>query len=589
MARAHDVRLAQQLLCHASGASNMRDSAIGALRVPGNFPGTGRNFSVPPGRLDPRAQCFAVKWLHFAFGAVLALARATMGPRSSQFGPPGSTTPNSWSLVALMVTAIAAVTGLAWWDDQREADAALRDLETQQTVVASSLAGSLRAHLGAVEHDAVRIAERGAADLNQIYRPAVVRPAAAAVAATTDPSRFILSVPVSDGRRVDLGVTAGELLGADLGIERAGELTVFLSVPGEGSFYATDGRSVASPPLRTALDDDVRALRLERPQAAEIGLPARTAMAGFAHVDAGALGQWGVAAVASAARERDREKRALGRLMLSVLVTTGLVLAFGGAALRKQRKELELSRELAIAEVQRSGDEALAQAQRVATMGTFAMGIAHEVSTPLGVIMGRAEQLLGRVKDDERAVHNAQAILKQTDRIQQIVRRFLDMARGGPPSLERADPSEVARAAAASVQHRFSKAQVGLATDIPSTMPDIQCDRALLEQAIVNLLLNACEACQPGEHVEIAARADAESVAFVVTDDGAGIPSEHAARATKPFFTTKAEAGGAGLGLAIATEIAKSHRGDLTIGPHAGRGTRARIEIPVAGQRGGHA
>src|ERR1019366_8262729 len=104
--------------------------------------------------------------------------------------------------------------------------------------------------------------------------------------------------------------------------------------------------------------------------------------------------------------------------------------------------------------------------------------------------------------------------------------------------------------------------------------------------AIVNLLLNACEACQAGEHVEVAARADAESVAFVVTDDGAGIASEHAARATKPFFTTKAEAGGAGLGLAIATEIAKSHRGDLTIGPHAGRGTRACIEIPIAGHRG---
>jgi signal transduction histidine kinase len=521
-----------------------------------------------------------------------------MDPRPSRFGRfgRGSTTPNSWSLVALMVAAIAAVTGLAWWDDQREADAALRDLETQQTVVASSLAGSLRAHLGTVERDALRMAERGAVDLDQTYRPVVVRPAAtpsqperAEVAATADPSLFIVSVPVSGGRRVDLGMSAGKLLGAEPGIERAGELTVFLSVPGEGSFYATDGRSVASPPLRAALDDNVRALRLERPQAAQIGLPARTAMAGLAHVDAGALGQWGVATVASAARERDREKRALGRLMLSVLVTTGLVLAFGGAALRKQRKELELSRELAIAEVQRSGDEALAQAQRVATMGTFAMGIAHEVSTPLGVIMGRAEQLLGRVKDDERAVHNAQAILKQTDRIQQIVRRFLDMARGGPPCLERTDPSEVARAAAASVQHRFSKGHVDLATDIPSTMPDIQCDRALLEQAIVNLLLNACEACQAGEHVEVAARADAESVAFVVTDDGAGIAAEHAARATKPFFTTKAEAGGAGLGLAIATEIAKSHRGDLTIGPRAGRGTRACIEIPVAGQTGGHA
>ncbi|HEX3771175.1 MAG TPA: HAMP domain-containing sensor histidine kinase, partial [Polyangiaceae bacterium] len=348
---------------------------------------------------------------------------------------------------------------------------------------------------------------------------------------------------------------------------------------------------VDSPPLRAALDGDVPALRLERPQAAQVGLPARTAMAGFAHVDAGPLGRWGVAAVASAARERDREKRALGRLLLSVFVTSALVIAFGGAALRRQRKELELARELAVAEVRRQADETLAHAQRAATMGTFAMGIAHEVATPLSVIVGRSEQLLGRLRDDERATRNAEVILGQADRIQQIIRRFLDMARGGPPALARADPSDVARSAKASVEHRFAKANVALASDLPADMPLIQCDRALLEQALVNLLLNACEACGGREderhlerhQVELSARADGDSVVFVVSDDGAGIAREDAARATRPFFTTKADGGGTGLGLAIATEIAKIHRGELTIGPNPTRGTRASIAVPLAG------
>jgi two-component system NtrC family sensor kinase len=449
------------------------------------------------------------------------------------------TTPSPWRLVAWMVSAIVIVIGLAWWDDQREADAALRDLETQQTVVASSLAASLRAHLALIERDAIRMNDR----------------------------------------------TASQLIGVEPQAEHPGDLTI-LSFPGDRSLYATDGRILTSPLLRSALDGNASVLRLERSQAARVGLPARMAMAGLAHVDAGGGGQWGIAAVTSVARERDREKRALGRLVLSIVVTSGLVLAFGGLALRKQRAALELARELAVAEVQRSGEETLAQAQRVATMGTFAMGIAHEVSTPLGVIVGRSEQLLGRVKGDERSEHGAQTILKQADRIQQIVRRFLDMARGGPPSLERTDPSELARAAAGAVEHRFVKAQIALATDIPSTMPPIQCDRALLEQALVNLLLNACDACRPGEQVELAARAGADRIAFVVTDDGVGITTEHAARATQPFFTTKAERGGSGLGLAIATEIAKSHRGDLTIGPNTPRGTRACIEIPIATQRG---
>jgi signal transduction histidine kinase len=313
-------------------------------------------------------------------------------------------------------------------------------------------------------------------------------------------------------------------------------------------------------------------------------------MAGLARVDGDGLGHWGVAAVASAARERDREKRAQWRLVLSVMVTSGLVLAFGAVALRKRRKELELAGALAVAEVQRVGDEALAQAQRVATMGTFAMGVAHEVSTPLGVIVGRSEQLIGRVRNDERALHSAEAILQQADRIRLIVRRFLDMARGGPLVLERTDPAEVARAAAASVEHRFAKARIALATNIPSEMPPIRCDRALLEQAIVNLLLNACEVSRPGDQVEVATRTDGESVAFVVSDNGAGITPANAARATQPFFTTKGETTesgepreGAGLGLAIAKEIAKSHRGDLTIGPNPERGTRACIAIPVAG------
>jgi signal transduction histidine kinase len=221
-------------------------------------------------------------------------------------------------------------------------------------------------------------------------------------------------------------------------------------------------------------------------------------------------------------------------------------------------------------------------------MGTFAMGVAHEVSTPLGVIVGRAEQLLARVHDDERASRSAQAILKQADHIQHIVRRFLDMARGGPPSFARADPSAVLRAASMAVEHRFAKANVSLVIDVPESMPAIQCDRDLLEHAIVNLLLNACEAATPGGHVELAARWDADRVAFVVTDDGIGISAEDAARATEPFFTTKPAGIGTGLGLAIAAEIAKSHRGDLTIAPNAERGTRACIEIPIAsgGQSG---
>jgi two-component system, NtrC family, sensor kinase len=217
------------------------------------------------------------------------------------------------------------------------------------------------------------------------------------------------------------------------------------------------------------------------------------------------------------------------------------------------------------------------------------MGIAHEVSTPLGVIVGRAEQLGSRVAGDDRAAHGARVILEQAERIRLLVRRFLDLARGGAPALDRVASSSVVRGAVALVDHRFAKAGIKLMTDIPTELPMIQCDPALLEHALVNLLLNACEACTSGGNVEISARSDGQHVAFVVTDDGTGITPEDAARATEPFFTTKPEGVGTGLGLAIASEIVKSHRGALTIEPRSPRGTRALVEIPVSSYDVGHA
>ncbi len=479
-----------------------------------------------------------------------------------------------------MLIAIGVVTVLAWWDEQREAESALRDLEAEQSVLASSLAADLRAHLTTVERDAALIGEHGPGAFSSSYAPIVVRAANASRTVSTDPRRMVVSITVSDGRTVDLGVTPGNLV--DPGPPfRSDQPLVLIGVPYETALRAMDGHPVQSPALRDSIDHRASTLRLAHAEATEVGLPARTAMAGMAAVDAGELGRWSIVTVASAARERDREKRAEWRLVLGVLVASGLVLAFGGAALRRQRKQLELQRELAVAEAQRVHNEALLRAERVATMGTFALGIAHEVSTPLGVIVGRAEQLLGRAQTDERLARSAQAILKQADRIQHIVRRFLDMARGRPPSMELADPAGVARAAVAAVDHRFARARVELAADIPATLPLVQCDRDLLEHAVVNLLLNACEACDPGGHVSIAARCDAERVGFVVVDDGSGISPEAVARAAEPFFTTKSDTTGTGLGLAIATEIVKSHRGDLVIGPNQDKGTRALIEIPI--------
>jgi two-component system NtrC family sensor kinase len=499
--------------------------------------------------------------------------------------------PTAWRrprLLVWMLLAIAAVTGLAWWDSQRESEAILRDVGREQAIVASIVALDLRTHLEAAERDAVLVAERGSSSGETRSSSTIVRTPESPRSPEGDPAAIVVRLLV-DQRLVDLTLHAAHLLGSTEPIARPTELRVFVAPPNERRLYSSDAAVLSSVPIRDALDRSEATVRLRRDQAAELGLAPRMAMAGLAYVDTAALGRWGVVTVGTAARQRDREARAFWRLALGVTVAVGLVLLFGGIALRNQRKELEAQRELAVHEVQHERDERLAQAAHVATMGTFAMGVVHEVATPLGVIVGRAEQLRARAGQDDRSVNAAQSILTQVDRIQEVIRRFLDMARGGTPSLARANPADLIRAAANAVQHRFAKAHVSLSTDAPDDSRQVLCDPALLEQALVNLLLNACDACPSGGHVQISMRSDAEQVAFLVTDNGAGIEPEVAERAKDPFFTTKPAAAGTGLGLAIASEIVKSHRGELTLAPNGDRGTRALIEIPVAAQGAAHA
>jgi len=171
---------------------------------------------------------------------------------------------------------------------------------------------------------------------------------------------------------------------------------------------------------------------------------------------------------------------------------------------------------------------------------------------------------------------------KKMDRIDRVVRGLLTLARGGTPSLERVAPEALARAAVDLVSHRLDAAGVALRLSAEENLPDVACDARLLEQALVNLLLNACDACDEGGKVVFDVRRSGDRVAFIVTDDGEGIGEEVALRATEPFFTTKPEGKGTGLGLAIVNEIVSHHQGTLAIAARlSARGTEARIELPA--------
>jgi signal transduction histidine kinase len=506
------------------------------------------------------------------------------------------------SLIFFMVLAVAAVGLLAFWGEERESAAGLDDFAQEQAMLAGSMASELAAHLAAVRRGALDLADRdsdesrAAVAVVEGYTRYAVRPAdrdrgpsdlAGAPSGPGDDG-VALHVPVPGRSVVDLVIPPARLLEGAARMERPGAVRVLLLDLRGDAFHAIDGQVVRSAPIRAALAAGRPSVWLGRDDASALGLPHRRAAVGLAQIDAGVLGRWGIAVANSAERERDRDLRARWRVVLSVLSAAGLVFAFGSIALRKQRRGLVLESELAMTGLRRERDGKLATASRAATMGTLAMGIAHEVSTPLGIIVGRAEQLLPRIAEDERSTRSLRAILAQAERIRRVVQGFLDLARGGTPSLGDVDPASVLEGAIALVEHRFAAAEVALTLDVAPDLPMIHCDVAMLEQALVNLLLNACDACKRHGHVAAKASSDGDRVAFTVVDDGGGITLENAARATEPFFTTKPAEQGTGLGLAITNEIVKMHRGRLSIEPASPRGTRASVIVPAShDNRGG--
>ncbi|HZS37497.1 MAG TPA: ATP-binding protein [Polyangia bacterium] len=312
-------------------------------------------------------------------------------------------------------------------------------------------------------------------------------------------------------------------------------------------------------------------------------------------VHTGPLGE----ALAEATRE---ELGALEQLVLEARNTRrpaqrlGFRLRLGGAEPRDvDAYAIPLGRPLADAECflvlhdrteMRVLERSLQRVEKLATIGTLAAGVAHEVGTPLGIISGRAEQLLARLPDgDEAARKSLDSILAQVDKVSTTIRQLLDFSRTRPIETAAVTPAQALGSAAALLEHRFRHAKVALAVDAPLTVAAVAADVGQLEQVLVNLLMNACDACAAGGHVTARALAHPEQgdrVAIEITDDGSGIAAEHLPHVLDPFFTTKKRGQGTGLGLTIAADIVKNHGGTFEIDSAVGRGTTVRIVLPIA-------
>ncbi|WP_224981353.1 transporter substrate-binding domain-containing protein [Geomonas agri] len=311
-----------------------------------------------------------------------------------------------------------------------------------------------------------------------------------------------------------------------------------------------------------------------------------------------------------------------GRVVRYVtLVSLPLLLILGGTVVwsrtlqkRVAQRTEELAREVAekqaALEKLRMHQDQLVQADKLASLGTLVAGVAHEINNPNGLILlnlPRFEEVLrgsqpildeyreqhgdfklGRHSYDrlrEELPHMLSETQDAAKRIKRIVAELKDFARRDSADLtDHLDLNLCAQAALRLVENTVAKSSHQIVAHLADALPRVKGNSQRIEQVIVNLLLNAAQSLEgSGKSIQISTRHDRfrDLVLLTVRDEGRGVEPEHLARLTDPFFTTKREEGGCGLGLSISAGIMKQHGGALNFESRPGFGTTVTMELPA--------
>ncbi len=305
-----------------------------------------------------------------------------------------------------------------------------------------------------------------------------------------------------------------------------------------------------------------------------------------------------------------------GALVLGPLLLGLVIITFWSKTLRNQvaLRTRELERE--IAERKRGAEELqvrqkqLLHADKMTSLGILTSGVAHEINNPNGLIQLGLPQLSKSWQDAmpvlekhfqeqgdfklgwfnysrmrEEIPQMFDEMLASSNRIKRIVEDLKDFARRDDSGYnEPVDFAQVIQAALRLVDNSIRKATDNLQVDLVPDLPRFRGNGHRIEQVVVNLILNACQALtsrQQAIRLQTGYLAESQQVYLDVTDEGRGMDPEQLSRITDPFFTTRRETGGTGLGLSVSDGIVKDHHGSLEFSSRPGEGMKVRLTLPV--------
>jgi signal transduction histidine kinase len=227
-------------------------------------------------------------------------------------------------------------------------------------------------------------------------------------------------------------------------------------------------------------------------------------------------------------------------------------------------------------------EEHLRQSERLSALGLLAAEVAHEIRNPLTVMKMLYHSLDLSFEANDPRNRDAAIIGEKMDLLNRIVEQILDFARSTEPQFSPVNINELLEKLTLLTRHKLQNQGIRLERSLDAELPLVMADATHLEQAFLNVTLNAVEAMPEGGQLKIVTRRDRDDVIIEFVDTGHGMSEEQQQRAFASLLKTSKQAG-TGLGLALVARVVDAHRGTVKINSQQGRGTTLRICLPVRG------
>lgn len=226
--------------------------------------------------------------------------------------------------------------------------------------------------------------------------------------------------------------------------------------------------------------------------------------------------------------------------------------------------------------------EQLIHADRLATIGQLAAGVAHELNEPLGSILGFAQLASASKGMRKQARQDVEKIVTAALYAREVIKKLMVFARQMPPKKHQVDLNQILEDGLYFLEARCVKAGINVVRELEKGLPKITADPAQITQVLVNLAVNALQAMPEGGTLVVKSWRESGTVLLSVKDTGVGMGEEILDRIFLPFFTTKDVNEGTGLGLAVVHGITKSHGGAIDVQSRISEGSTFTIRLPVA-------